>query len=188
MEEDNGTSTKRPTTSELCAAMLAMSDMAKAGIFTKAPRVVDATVACAIVMRTNEFKSDREAKQRFGIPGSTAVRKLWVPRLEALDVWRGMPLRGRKQAFAAHMAQRAAAAATAASAPAEPHAIAQPPPRKGCSRATVPGRKRGRPPNASYPPEVQLAKREKVEQKRAEKCDFPPPMAHRACSRASKSG
>ena len=37
----------------------------------------------------------------------------------------------------------------------------------------MPGRKRGRPPNSSYMPEVQQLKREKVEQIRQQKLDFP---------------
>ena len=168
----------RPTATELQAAVQAMSDMAKAGIFKKAPRAVDGTIACAIAMRTGEFQNDSEAKRRFKIPVTTAVRKLWVPRLEALDVWRKLPARGRKRAYEAYLAQQPQTAASSGlltSASAEdssPVAAAAPPPKR-CSRATVPGRKRGRPPNSSYMPEVQQLKREKVEQIRQQKLDFP---------------
>jgi len=72
----------RPTTGELNGVIMAMRDMARAGIFTKAPRAVDVTVACAMAMRTGEFQSDNEAKRKFKIPITTGVRQLWVPRLE----------------------------------------------------------------------------------------------------------
>ena len=47
-------------------------------------------------MRAGEFQIDNEAKRRFKIPVTTAVRKLWVPRLEALqlDVWQKLPAHG----------------------------------------------------------------------------------------------
>ena len=44
------------------------------------------TLACALALHAREsFPSDTAAKQAFGVPASTNVRKLWLPRLADLD-------------------------------------------------------------------------------------------------------
>lgn len=88
----------------------------------KAQSVKVNVVACAHALHVGErFESDSDAKRAFGVPRTTNVRS-WVVRLNELDAAIRI---GRKQS------QR------------ERGRVRE-------SRVTVPGRKRGRPPNSSY--------------------------------------
>jgi hypothetical protein len=77
----------RPTGEEVASARATLQAMVKAKIVPgKAARAADATIACAMALHSNEaFDCDKAAKAAFGVPRTTNVRKLWLPRLRRLD-------------------------------------------------------------------------------------------------------